>query len=92
MHQGLASRARPERRYNVSVAYLWEFMTFLGETLDIILQGLTLFLPATLQIPGVAGPNVCALEIAGKDLLEILPAIDRVCGQVIEPSRLGGTK
>jgi hypothetical protein len=32
--------------------------------------------PNTLQIPGVFRPHICALEIAGKDLLEILPTID----------------
>jgi hypothetical protein len=30
--------------------------------------------------------HICALENVGKDLLEILLAIDRVSGQVIEPS------
>jgi hypothetical protein len=30
--------------------------------------------PNTLQIPGEK--HICALEIAGKDLLEILPTID----------------
>jgi hypothetical protein len=38
-----------------------------------------------LYMPRVAGPHICALEIAGQDLLEILPVIDRVSGQVIEP-------
>jgi hypothetical protein len=48
----------------------------LGKLLDIVLQGLPLLLPAALQIPGITGPYVRALEIAGKDLLEILPTID----------------
>jgi hypothetical protein len=61
-------------------------VVFLGETPDLILQGLLLFLPTTLQITGVAGPYVHALEIAGKDLLDIFPAIDQVSGQVIEIS------
>jgi hypothetical protein len=43
-------------------------------------------LSATLQIRGIAGSHVCALKVAGKDLLEILATIDRVFGQVIEPS------
>jgi hypothetical protein len=44
VHQGSTSHARPERQYNVGVAYLWEFMAFLGETPDVIPQGLPLFL------------------------------------------------
>jgi hypothetical protein len=31
-------------------------------------------------------PHVCALKVAGEDLLEILPTIDRVSRQVIVPS------
>jgi hypothetical protein len=84
VHQGLVSRARPERRYSVDVAYLWEFMAFLGEMPNVILQGLPLFLSTTLQIPRVARPYVRALEITGKYIIEIVPAIDRVFGQVIE--------
>jgi hypothetical protein len=51
-------------------------MPFVGEMPDVIPQGLPLFLLTALRIPRVVGPHVCALEMAGKDLLEILPAID----------------
>jgi hypothetical protein len=54
--------------------------------LDVIPRGPNQLLLIDLQILGVAGPHICTLEIAGKDLLEILLAIDRVFGQVIEPS------
>jgi hypothetical protein len=67
---------RPECRNDVDVADLGELMALLGETLDVILQGFTLLLLATLQIPGVAGLHVCALKVVGEDLLEILPTID----------------
>jgi hypothetical protein len=40
---------------------------------------------ATLQISGVAGSHVCALDVASEDLLEILLAINRVSRQVVEP-------
>jgi hypothetical protein len=33
----------------------------------------------TLQVPGVAGPHICALEVVSEDLPMILPAIDHVC-------------
>jgi hypothetical protein len=61
-------------------------MAFLGETPEASSQGLHLFLLIAFQILGVAQPYVCALEIASIDLLKILPTIDRVSGQVIEPS------
>jgi hypothetical protein len=63
-------------------------MAFLGETLDVIQQGFALLLSSTHQIPGISGSHVCALEVAGKDLPEILPAINQVSGQVIEPSSI----
>jgi hypothetical protein len=34
----------------------------------------------------VTRPHVCALKVPGEDLLEILPIINRVSRQVIEPS------
>jgi hypothetical protein len=85
MHQGLAVHAGLEYRDDVGVTNLGELMALLGGTPDVIPQGFTLLLPATLQIPRVAGPHVGALEVSGEDLLKILPAIDRVSGQVIEP-------
>jgi hypothetical protein len=61
-------------------------MTLSGETPDVVPQGFALHLLATLPIPGVTRPHVCASKVAGEDLLEILPTIDRVFGQVNEPS------
>jgi hypothetical protein len=76
VHQGSAGHARPEHRYNVGVTDLLEFMAFLGKMPDVIPQGLPMLLLTTLQIPWVAGLHICALEIAGKDILEILLAIN----------------
>jgi hypothetical protein len=76
LHQGSVGRARPERRYTIDVTDLGEFMAFLRKTLVVIPQGPTQLLPIALEILGVARPHICTLEIAGKDLLEILPAID----------------
>jgi hypothetical protein len=91
MHYGSIVHVRPQCWDDVDVAYLEEFMALLRETLDVIPYGFTLLLPVALQIPRVAGPHVGALEVFGEDLLEILPTIDRVSGQVIEsnPSRVG---
>jgi hypothetical protein len=48
--------------------------------------GILLLLPTTLQIPGIVGPHIYALKATSQGLLEILPIIDLVSGQVIEPS------
>jgi hypothetical protein len=51
-------------------------MALLGESLYVTLEGFTQLLPTTLQIPGVARPHVCALHVAGEDLLEILSVLN----------------
>jgi hypothetical protein len=48
MHQGLAGCAAPERRDDIGVADLGEFMILLGETLGVILQEFPLILSTTL--------------------------------------------
>jgi hypothetical protein len=61
-------------------------VTLLREAPDVISRRFLLLLSATLQIPRIAGSHVCALKVVGEDLLEIVPTIDRVSRQVIEPS------
>jgi hypothetical protein len=61
-------------------------MTLLGEASGVIPQGFPLLLSATPQIPRNVGSHVRSMKVTGEDLLEILPTIDRVYGQVIEPS------
>jgi hypothetical protein len=53
-------------------------MTLLGESPDVTLEGFTRLLLATLQVLGVPGTHIHALEILCEDLLEVLPTIDRV--------------
>jgi hypothetical protein len=85
MHQGLAIHAKPECRDDVSVADFGELMALVGKLQNVISQGLALLLSATLQIPGVARPYIRDLKVTGQSLPKILPAINRVPGQVVEP-------
>jgi hypothetical protein len=64
---------------------LGELVALLGEPPNVILKGLARLMSTTLHIPRVAWPRVCALEVASEDLLEIIPAINQISGQVIEP-------
>jgi hypothetical protein len=57
-----------------------------GKRPNVILEGLALLLSATLHIPGVARPYIRAMKHAGVNLREILPAINQVPRQVVEPS------
>jgi hypothetical protein len=84
MHQGSTVCAKLERRDDISIIDLGEFVTLLGEMSDVIPERFVLLLPTALQIEGIARLHVSALKDAGKDLLEILPTINRVFWQVIE--------
>jgi hypothetical protein len=53
-------------------------MALLGELPDVIPEEFVRLLPATLQVPRVAGSHIRALEVAGKNLLEVLPTIDHI--------------
>jgi hypothetical protein len=89
MNQGATCRAILECRDDVGVGHNRKLVALLLETLDVISEGFTLLLPTFLQIPGVAWMHVCALKVASEELLEILPAIDDVSWQMIQPG-LGG--
>jgi hypothetical protein len=75
-----------DQNTDMTLTNLGEVVAFLGKMTDVNPQGFLLLLLATLQILGIFGPHICALEVASKDLLEILPPINQVSGQVIEPS------
>jgi hypothetical protein len=53
-------------------------MAFLRETPNGISEGFVRLLPVALQILGVARMLICALEVVGKDLPEVIPNIDDV--------------
>jgi hypothetical protein len=86
MHQGPTACAEPKCRDDVGIVDLGELVALLGEPPNVILKGLARLMSTTLHIPRVAWPRVCALEVASEDLLEIVPAINQISGQVIEPS------
>jgi hypothetical protein len=92
MHQGLTACARIECCGDIDIIVRGELVTFLGELSNVIQEGLTQLLLATLQIPGVARSHVCALEVAYKDPLKILLAINHISRKVVElsPGRVGG--
>jgi hypothetical protein len=86
MYHGAARRAGPEHRDDVGVGHPWELVAHSGEVLNVISEGFTRLLPTTLQVPRVARPHICALEVAGEDLPKILLAINDISWQMIQPS------
>jgi hypothetical protein len=66
--QGAARSAVPEGRNDISISHTWECVALLGETSDVVPEGLAQLLPIGHEVPGVAGVHIGALEVAGKDL------------------------
>jgi hypothetical protein len=58
-------------------------MTLTREVSNVFLEGIAQLLLATLQVPGVAGSHIRALEVTHEDLFEILPIVDHVSWQVV---------
>jgi hypothetical protein len=86
MHHGSTVRVRPEHRDDVDVIYFGELVTLSETNNRCSLSNIHPISVATLQMSGVTRSHICALKVAGEDLFEILLTIDRVFGQVIEPS------
>jgi hypothetical protein len=60
-------------------------MTLSREASNVFSEGCTWLLTITLQVLGVVGSHIHVLEVTREDLLEILPAIDHVSRQVVQP-------
>jgi hypothetical protein len=86
MHQGLASCGRPECQDGIGIGYSQELITLPREASIVISKGFTRLLPIALQDTGVVGPHIRALKVVGEDLTEILPPINHVSRQVVQPS------
>jgi hypothetical protein len=81
----MAGCVGPEYRNDVSITYLWELITLLREATNVFPEGFAWLLLITLQILGVDGSHIGALEVVGEDLLEILLTIDLVSLQMVQP-------
>ena len=57
----------------------------LGETSDEVSERLVRPLAATLEVPGVPGARVGALEIPDEDLYQVALVVDLHRGKVFEP-------
>jgi hypothetical protein len=68
MHQGTVVHVGPKCQDDVGIAGLGELVALLGKPSNVISEGPTLLLSATLQIPRVARLYVCALKVVGEDL------------------------
>jgi hypothetical protein len=74
----VAEIAGPECRNDIGIVNPREFMTLLGESMNVILESFAHLLLATHQVCGVDAMHIHALEIPCEDLLEVLPTINCV--------------
>jgi hypothetical protein len=71
--QGVAHSAIPEGQNDIAVCHTLECVALLGETLNVVSEGLDLLLPAAPEDQGVVKAHIGALEVTGKDLPWVIP-------------------
>ena len=70
---------------DLRVADARQLGALLGEASDEVSERLIQPLATTLEVPGVLGVHVCALEIPDKDLYQVRPVVDLQGREVFEP-------
>jgi hypothetical protein len=86
MDEHLVGHATDEGIDHVSVGDVWELIAFLGEALNVLLEGLIGPLLADAEILGVPQAGVGTLKVADEDHTEITPAADAARLELLKPS------
>ena len=86
MHKIPACGAQMKGTNDVIVLDARELSALLGETPDVISQGLVRLLTAPSKIPRVARTHVRALEIAHEGPDQVRPVVDLVGWKMLQPS------
>jgi hypothetical protein len=76
LDQGMTHLAGLEFQDDVSIGHPRELVALSGEAPNLISEGFTQLLPIALQVPGVAKTHIRAMDVAGEDVLEILPVFN----------------
>ena len=82
-----ASQVMPQMKALMTLAsvMLGSSFVLLGETLDVLLEGLVRPLPVVVEVPRVPRPSVRGLEVADEDQTEIARAADAARLELLEP-------
>ena len=91
-HEVPACGAQMKGTDDFGVLHVGELGALLGETPDVVPQGLVRLLTTPSKNPGVPRAHVCALEVAHEDLDQVGPVMDLVREQVLEPRSCGVSK
>ena len=83
-----ASQVMPQMKALMTLAsvMLGSSFVLLGETLDVLLEGLVRPLPVVVEVPRVPRPSVRTLEVTDEDRAEVAPAVDAAGLELLEPS------
>jgi hypothetical protein len=85
MDESLVGGAISEGTYHVDVGGIEEFISLLGEPMDVTLKTLAALLGTSLEVLRAPKAFVGALEISDKSLPEVGPVVDGADWQMLEP-------
>ena len=80
----MAGGVGEERLDDFRVADAGQLGALLGEASDEVSERLVQLLATTLEVLGVLGAHVCALEIPDEDLYQVAPVVDLQGREVFE--------
>jgi hypothetical protein len=85
----VAGGAGEEHADDIRIGDVGQLGALLRESPDVVPERLSRLLSAALEIPGVSGAHVRALEIAGEGLDQVIPVGDLPRRQVLQPGPSG---
>jgi hypothetical protein len=88
-HQVAAGGAGEERADDIRVGDVGQLGALLRESSNVVPERLSRLLAATSEIPGVPRAHICALEVAGEGLDQVVPVGDLPRRQVLQPGSSG---
>jgi hypothetical protein len=84
-HEVPAGCALEESMHDLGLGYAWELNTALEEASYEVSERLVGLLGARPQVPRVPGAHVCALEVPHERANQVIPVVDLIGRQVLEP-------
>jgi hypothetical protein len=84
-HEVPAGRALEEGVHDLGLGDARELNTALGEVSYEVPERLAGLLGARMQVPGVPGEHVCALEVPHESADQVVPVVDLAGRQVLQP-------
>jgi hypothetical protein len=88
-HQVAAGGASEERANDIRIGDVGQLGALLRESSDVVPERLSRMLAAASEILGVPRAHVCALEVAGEGLDQVVPVGDLPRRQVLQPGSSG---